>query len=497
MKVFASRLFPVALSLLTVSLVHGDWKSDIGWPEFVAEAGLGYPDGSGVLVVQVEADYSTAPGLQYVPNAADPQMSGKTISDATGGGDVSSHALTVAKLFYGNSSSVAPGVNNILVYEANDYLSSLSGISSSRRVHSNAWVGGASTSTLGSIDQKINSKGFLLVAGLANQNTSVPDIFGTTYNALSVGLSDGGHSSGGTVKAGYGPGRVKPEVVIPHGTIPGNSWTSFATGEVSSVAAVLYDEAASGGHSDAEANSEVMKAILMAGAVKYKFPGWDRTTTRPLDEVYGAGEVNIFHSYRILDAGEQSSGGSVESMGWSRSSLRNNSTTERSYSFTLADTAAEFSAVLNWNYSGSGTLRNLGLCLERTDGGTVLYDESQSEVDNVEHIYYRNLPAGSYTLKATLEDFSQGTVYFGLAWRTELGGGAVSEIALDGGLPEIMVSNVFKGKEHKIRRSVDLISWADVHTFTPTSWDDYSWTDLTVDPGMDSPRFYRTEWGDP
>ena len=187
----------------------------------------------------------------------------------------------------------------------------------------------------------------------------------------------------------------------------------------------------------------------------------------------------------------------MASTGWSYSSLRNNSTTERSYSFTLADTAAEFSAVLNWNYSGSGTLRNLGLCLERTDGGTVLYDESQSEVDNVEHIYYRNLPAGSYTLKATLEDFSQGTVYFGLAWRTELGGGAVSEIALDGGLPEIMVSNVFKGKEHKIRRSVDLINWADVHTFTPTSWDDYSWTDLTVDPGMDSPRFYRTEWGDP
>ena len=156
---FASRLFPVALSLLTVSLVHGDWKSDIGWPEFVAEAGPGYPDGSGVLVVQVEADYSTAQGEQYVPNDADPQMSGKTISDATGGGDVSSHALTVAKLFYGNSSSIAPGVDDILVYEAGDYLSSLSGISSSRRVHSNAWVaGGVSTSTLGSIDQKINFK---------------------------------------------------------------------------------------------------------------------------------------------------------------------------------------------------------------------------------------------------------------------------------------------------------------------------------------------------
>lgn len=55
------------------------------------------------------------------------------------------------------------------------------------------------------------------------------------------------------------------------------------------------------------------------------------------------------------------------------------------------------------------------------------------------------------------------------------------------------MANVSKGKLHTIQRSPDLINWSPVHTFTPATWQDYSWTDGTLTPGEDAPVFYRTE----
>ncbi|MCU0721880.1 MAG: hypothetical protein MUC83_19370 [Pirellula sp.] len=47
-----------------------------------------------------------------------------------------------------------------------------------------------------------------------------------------------------------------------------------------------------------------MKAIIMAGADKTAVPAWSNTSTRPLDSVYGAGQADVYSSYRILEAGQ-------------------------------------------------------------------------------------------------------------------------------------------------------------------------------------------------
>ena len=65
------------------------------------------------------------------------------------------------------------------------------------------------------------------------------------------------------------------------------------------------------------ARSEVIKAMLMAGATKGEFANWidpttglvnpwNRTQTRPLDDVFGAGELNVYNSYLIGIGGKQS-----------------------------------------------------------------------------------------------------------------------------------------------------------------------------------------------
>ena len=50
-----------------------------------------------------------------------------------------------------------------------------------------------------------------------------------------------------------------------------------------------------------------MKAIIMAGAEKDKLNDWTRSSTKPIDQVYGAGKINVNNSYKILTKGDQSS----------------------------------------------------------------------------------------------------------------------------------------------------------------------------------------------
>jgi hypothetical protein len=89
--------FALALALaLATGATSADWHTDIGWDDFKAELGGGYPDGTNVLVVQSEAAGSGAAGLQDIPNPASAQMTGKTITPQVAGGN-SSHALSAAR----------------------------------------------------------------------------------------------------------------------------------------------------------------------------------------------------------------------------------------------------------------------------------------------------------------------------------------------------------------------------------------------------------------
>lgn len=481
----------------TTGVLAADWRTEVGWDDFKNEFAPVHPDGSGVLVLQAEADESTADGLQYLPNAASSELSGKTISPQTAGGN-SSHALTVATRFYGNTTSMAPGVTDIHAWYAGDYLDSFGTVTAGPSVHCHAWIADFSSnpaSDLASLDATIDANGFLVIGGLNNgSGTSVPHVFATTYNALSVGRSDGGHSRGGTIVPDYGPGRVKPEIVLPDTT------TSWATGGASSLAAVLYQVAGpaeSPAHPDAFHHSAVMKAIIMAGATKQEFDSWDRTTSRPLDEVFGVGEANLLNSCRILVAGQQVPG-PVPFTGWSRDFVSDppgpNDFSVRSFDFTIPATrwADDFSVVLNWNHNGTGAVRDLKLELFSLHGGTTLIDASNSSADNVEHIYRRNLPAGDYRLTVSRADSNNAAVSFGLAWQSRIGGGPSTRTAESiAHKPEVTITNIFKNRPYIIERSTDLQTWTVVHSFTPTTWNDYVWEDpagYTTGPEV----FYRS-----
>ena len=110
----------------------------------------------------------------------------------------SNHALVVARFFDGNTTGMAHGVDDIDAWNASDYLSHFGTVRSARKVHCNAWILDFSSDPVGnlsSLDSAINSRGFLVVGGLDNgSGTAVPHLFATSYNGLSVGVTDGDHS---------------------------------------------------------------------------------------------------------------------------------------------------------------------------------------------------------------------------------------------------------------------------------------------------------------
>ena len=59
---------------------------------------------------------------------------------------------------------------------------------------------------------------------------------------------------------------------------------------------------------------------------------------------------------------------------------------------------------------------SLSFC--RDDGeNLILYDFSDSSIDNLEHLYLRGIPKGRYQLKVATDISTE----FGLAWRAEKG----------------------------------------------------------------------------
>ncbi len=287
------------------------WRDDVGYTQLINEFGM-VANGSGVIVSQVEAPDANG---NYAPNVNGSEYIGKTITLGSGPSGTSGHANTVANYYYGNTLSIAGGVPDITVYEANDWIENVlnwTDVSGGLHggtpdfqgfmVQNHSWIArpadidaANATDILQRVDYTVNQSDVVMCVGLNNgASTVIPYLLVPAYNVISVGRTDGGHSTGTT--AIYGSGRVKPEIVSP------DTATSWATAHVSSVAAVLR-QLATGSLANA-AHSEAMKAILLAGATKEEFPTWDRTTTRPLDDHYGAGEVNIYNSYRILAGGE-------------------------------------------------------------------------------------------------------------------------------------------------------------------------------------------------
>ncbi|MEZ6094863.1 MAG: PEP-CTERM sorting domain-containing protein [Pirellulaceae bacterium] len=429
-KVFAICM-AYAFGLVACARGMADWKDDIGWTQLLTEKGT-VENGSGIVVSMAEAP-GDVNGTLYLPDLASSQFAGKTIIDGTGNAAGStSHATSVANFYFGNTISIANGVNTIVAFEANDWINNQLNFDSGEdpvvhnfAVQNHSWIGNdpddvAMANICQRADFVVNRDDVTIVAGTTNSG-NIPDLMAHSYNVISVGRTDGGHGSGTT--RFYGPGRTRPHIVAPAGA------TSFSTPMVSAAATILHDR---GAGTDAT-HSETIRAVLLAGATKEECVGWDRTATRPLDEVYGAGELNIYNSYNILEGGEFA-GSLVEPTiavgdhGWDyESSFAPGS--ELFYDFEIGPNSywEDLSIILTWNidvtdlnasasvFDPTTSLADFNLEFYDSSGSFMglLLDSSVSTIDNVEHLYFDTLASGRYTLRLT-GDTDTG---FALAWR--------------------------------------------------------------------------------
>ncbi len=426
----------IALLLCVSAPALAGYKDDIGYTALQVELGSALPTGSGVAMTQVEAKLSG----NYLPDTNSAEFAGKTFTIKSGTTGVSDHGTTVGNHFYGTSTSIAPGTENIDLYEANNWIGS--GLLNfglltptapkveSRDTANFSWIGSTGSESsdaeiLRRFDFTIARDDYIAVVGLNNGSAStIPNLLGHSYNSIAVGLTNGDHSTGATTIEVAG--RVKPDIVTPL------TLTSYGTPTVGAAAALLIDKARSDPSLTNAAKAQTVKALLLAGATKSQFPGWNRTTTRPLDAHYGAGQLNILNSYHILVAGNQPASASAvrSSRGWD---FTTTASASRRYFFDVpaGSKAATFSAILTWHRvvadgipgpswgSPTSTVPDLSLKLHAASGFTLgaLVDQSASAIDNVEHVFQKDLAPGRYALEVTA-----GTtgISYGIAWDAQL-----------------------------------------------------------------------------
>lgn len=340
---FSVFALAAGLWLSTSALTLAADFTDVGYAALQAELGAQTPTGASVRAAQVEApinDTSGGAAPIFMPNPNDAELLGKTITAINGNpsGSFSGHATVVGRLFYGTSSSIAPGMTQIAAHDAVNWFNSLSNPSgmattTPTRITNHSWVGTADTPAaagqiLRMVDRQVHRNESVHVVGLANGPADSP-LLGSGYNVIAVGRTDGGHQRNTVSVSGdslYGTVRTAPHLVAPEST------TSNATPVVSAAAALLVQTGHEAGPSLSDGSttvsgigiiynaerSETIKATLMAGAdretsnrgttadiIDYRSAGHE--TANGLDDRYGAGQVNILNSYHILAGGEQPS----------------------------------------------------------------------------------------------------------------------------------------------------------------------------------------------
>ncbi len=441
-----------------------DYQADIGYGDLQTLLGFNTPTGANVSVTQVEASTVADTALDFPVFAPDTQLvqfAGKTFNfpGSVQSTSPSNHATGVATLFYGNN-SIATGIDRVTVYEANTWLRSLATPTASApvngsRVFNHSWVGNSDTPAevsklLRWVDRQVQRNQTIQVVGMDNNARESP-LLGNAFNVIAVGRSDGRHDRGSdAIDSVYSAGRTRPDVVAPQST------TSSATAVVSAAAALLVEVGHKGASQLSNGSTfvggvgtvynaeraETIKAALMAGAERvtdnsllsanlsdYRSAG--HQTSNGLDDRYGAGQINILHSYQIIAAGEQDSledsagqqGGEIGLYGFDYDPAfggANGSNRRASYRFT-AETDLNFSATLAWNLtvadnaSLSASLHDLNLELfDTTTQTSVAFSNSAS--DNTENIWLDLAVGHSYQLWVKSAEEGDFTGDYALAW---------------------------------------------------------------------------------
>lgn len=414
-----------------------------------ARLGRAVPTGEGIAVGHVEIGKG-----QYLPDTQAPQFRGVTFVERSGSARVSGHASATARIIYGRT-GLAPGVSVVHCFESQDWLSygylnansSQAPSGGPMRVLTHSWVSDspAAADILRRIDWQVDTHDTIVCVGVNNgRDTPVPYLLGTAYNVIAVGTTETGGSSGGYTRVEVA-GRCKPDIVGPRGL------TSFTTPAVAACAARLLQAADEmTDHAHRAGRAEVIKAVLLAGANKPRY--WEAQPGHPLDEHLGAGVVHFDNSLQILQAGPPTPGSDADDedddgpvtirmsnrMGWDFRTIAPNG--KHTYTFHTQAPMGEASIVLTWHRRITGThtdendagnslwyglprLADLDLHLYITDerGEERELAVSDSKLDNVEHIYLKDLAPGRYRLEVTRpEEVHEEDWDYALAWRVEL-----------------------------------------------------------------------------
>lgn len=505
----------LAAGLAFASAVQADWTTDSGYAQLQAELGGALPTGAGITVFQSEAGFGGDP-KNFMPQPSDTSpfaglgnYTGKTFTIDSTPEHYSDHADTVGTHYYGNSGSVAPGVTDVHVMTADDFYLGIVDSTGAHHftgsVQNHSWVGGTSGTpsddayVLRAFDFMLNRDSVVASVPLDNSTGPVPVLLANSYHAISVGLRNGLHSLGGSTADGNG--RMKPDLVV------NESQTSYASPAVASTATMLL-QTVNASFTGAN-HPQVIKAILLAAASKTNLPVWHRAaSTAPYDSTFGAGELNVFNAYHVLAKGNQTASNSTERAdgGWDFGTAQISSAKRYFFSIPQGSLANTFSAALTWhrtiNFSTipqpsySSSLPHLTLKLYASNNFTVgaVIDQSNSTLDNVQHVFQYNLPAGQYALEVSTT--SGSAVSYGLAWQSirGTGPGIAANIHPDATV-WLDLANLDPYVTYTIQQSSDLINWSNattVLTSSTTASTTASWQDSSASPSTN--KFYRLQW---
>lgn len=418
----------------------------IGWRSARFRLGRNMPTGTGIITGHVEGlDHA------YMPNAENERFEGIQWIGRSGESMAADHATKTARVIYGQR-GMARGVTTVHCFGTDHWLTLgylRTGLpvppaaNDPIRVFNHSWVSSRlsrAEEVLRRVDYQADQRDVIFCVGVDNRrNSAVPKVLASGYNVIAVGTAGGsGASSGGYTRV-EGVGRCKPDIV------GARQLTSFTTAQVTSAAILLLEvadridaEAAvsattepqvrpisveQGADDDAEAEappppriaarSEVVKAVLMAGATKPDL--WQPANGHPLDEHMGAGLVNIDNSLQIMEHRQSPPGDVDGDFGWHFHAMEPGE--QDVYRFERDGHARELSLMAVWNRRIAGDsvvdlsngqrywddtprLADFELRLVRIeDDQQVEVAASDSAIDNVEHIYVRDLPAGLYQVE--------------------------------------------------------------------------------------------------
>ena len=435
--------------LLAAASVNADYRDDIGYTLLVSELGSEVPNGAGVRVAHIEAASRVDDNPPaWMPNRSNPQFIGKTLTNKSFAtpGIFSGHATGTGSHFYGNRGSISPGIAKVSNYLSTHWLGQgllrtgsgtpdfrLQPRVSASRIGNHSWIGTTDAfdaEVLSRLDWIIDRDEFVQITGYTGSMTQ--PLLSNAYNVIAVNQINAAATPGSAEVGGiYTAGRTKPDLVVPA------SHTSQAVPKVASATALLIGAAherpslstdplqksVTNRNGDTIFNAEraeVIKAALMAGAKRrtgntsgadindYRADS-NNETENGLDRRFGAGQLNIYNSYRIIAAGEQNSredsdenSGSIGPIGFDYDPAFggfDKSNAQATYFFSTSTETARLRASLVWNllidggsafnFDQAATLHNLDLFLFDVTGqdNWVLISSSASTTENTENLW--------------------------------------------------------------------------------------------------------------